>query len=296
MNDSPTEGKATPVVGARPFGEQAGGMAGAPMPSTAPPDAQDDVSRASATRVVPGRSSSESTVQLASLMPRRIIYHGEVELAARNLSAAEEEMVRLVRARGGYVAESDTGGSPGAPRQGRWEVRVPVDQFDAFMAAVAKLGELQRIHTDSQDVSEEFYDLEARLANKRVEERRLLKHLQRSTSRLSDILDVEREISRVREEIEQMQGRLRFLAHQTALSTVTITIHEIKDYVPTGSGGFLGEIARTFRESAELLRDAGKGVVLFLVGLGPWLVTLGLVGTPIWLRARRRSKSKGPGA
>jgi tellurite resistance protein len=66
---------------------------------------------------------------------------------------------------------------------------------------------VRSLNSDAQDVTEEFYDVDARLRNKRVEEQRLVEHLKKSTARLQDILAVEREISRVRGEIEQMEGR-----------------------------------------------------------------------------------------
>src|SRR5262249_42003483 len=153
---------------------------------------------------------------------RKIIYNAEIELVVKSLAGAEREMMKLVQASGGYVAENDLSNQSGARGQGSWKVRVPVDAFDAFLEGVARLGELQRVHRDSQDVSMEYYDVEARISNKQQEEKRLLKHLADSTGKLEDILNVERELSRVRGEVEQMQGRLRFLADQTTLSTVTI--------------------------------------------------------------------------
>ena len=91
----------------------------------------------------------------------------------------------------------------------RWKIRVPVDQFESFVQKVVALGELERTLRTSQDVTEEYYDIEARIKNKKVEEERLLKHLEKSTGKLEEILAVEREISRVRGEVERLQGRLQ---------------------------------------------------------------------------------------
>lgn len=145
-------------------------------------------------------------IQAVSTVPRRIIYNAKVELISENFAKAQDGLAALVKTHGGYIAETDIGGTPGQPRQGTWKVRVPESQFNAFMSGVSSLGELQSTHTDSQDVTAEFHDLEARISNKQVEEKRLIAHLQRSTAKLSDILQVERELSRVRGEIEQMQG------------------------------------------------------------------------------------------
>ena len=109
-----------------------------------------------------------------------------------------------------------------------WKIRVPVEKFDSLLAILTQLGELQQTHTESEDVTQEYYDIEARIANKQKEEKRLQKHLDESTGKLEDILAVERELTRVRGEIEQMQGRIRYLSNITALSTITLTATEIK--------------------------------------------------------------------
>ena len=219
--------------------------------------------------------------------PRKIVYNARVDLVVENLSTVVDDLTRLIKTYGGYVAETDISGSAGGQRRGMWKVRVPVERFDAFLGAVTKLGELQQNHVDSQDVTEEFYDIEARIANKQQEEKRLLKHLGDSTGNLEDILTVEREISRVRGEIEQSQGRLRYLANVSELSTVTVTASELRDYTPPMSPAFSTQIGRTFFNSVELLVDLGKGLVLLVVAGLPWLPVVALIAWPLWRLARR---------
>ncbi len=223
-------------------------------------------------------------------MPRKIIYNAQVDLVVESVTVIERELARLVKETGGYISETDISSQSHVERRGTWKVRIPVDQFDMFVAKVGQLGELQRSHVDSQDVTMEYYDLEARIANKQVEEKRLLKHLDESTGNLKDILDVERELSRVRGEVEQMQGRSRYLAHQTALSTVTLTATEVKTYTSPESPTFATQVVRTFRRSVDALADFGKAVVLFLVAVAPWLPVVALVVLPLaWLLQRRRA-------
>lgn len=227
--------------------------------------------------------------QKPSVVPRKIIYTADVSLVVDKLNPAQQKLVALVRQSKGYVAETQIGGETGAPRTGRWKIRVPVDGYQNFLDAVTKIGEVQTVNTGSEDVSAEFYDIEARLRNKRIEEKRLLEHLNRSTAKLSDILLVEKEISRVRGEIEQMQGRLRVLANQTSLTTVTVTINEIKDYVPPAPPTFGTEIARSFQSSLGGLIDFGKTAVIAFVAIFPWLVVIAIIAIPV-LKFRRRSK------
>ncbi len=229
-------------------------------------------------------------VQMASAVPRKIIYNATVDLIADNFSLSESRLMALVKTNHGYIAEVNIGAAPGTPRQGNWKIRVPEAQFAAFMADVTKLGELQNTRTDSQDVTAQFTDLQARIANKQVEESRLIVLLQRQNAKLSEILQVERELSRVRGEIEQMQGQLRLLANQSALATVTVTLHEVKGYVAPKPTTFGSEISRTFDSSLGEIRDIGKGLVLTLVSIVPWLPLIALIVFPAWKISRHQLK------
>lgn len=249
-----------------------------------------------AAKDAPTENAGGGAAKVPSPPARRIIYTSEVELVAEDLTKTEAALQRLVKANGGFVAGMEVSGTPRAPRSGRWTVRIPVDRFDAFMNAVTGLGELQRIHTDSQDVTEEYVDLEARLANKRVEERRLLQHLTRNTAKLEEILAVEKELSRVREESEQMEGRRRLLANQTELTTVTISLSEVQEYRPPREPGFGNQLLRAFVDSASSLRDVLKGLALFTVASVPWLVSLAVLGCiGLWGYRRLRSRHEETG-
>ena len=177
----------------------------------------------------------------------------------------------MVKAVGGYISDTDESSDPSQQKRATWTARIPVEAFDAFVGKVGKLGELQQSKINSQDVTEEYVDLEARIKNKTEEERRLLKHLADSTGKLEEILQVEREISRVRGEVERIEGRLRYLGNVASLSTVTITVTEIKDYVPPVVPTFATQIGRTFSESSQSMVDFGKDIILGLVAIAPWV-------------------------
>jgi hypothetical protein len=219
---------------------------------------------------------------------RRIIRTAEIKLIVNDFERAENELKKLLNGtKNCYVAEADMKGASGSPRLGEWKVRLPVAQFDAFCNAVARLGIPETNRIDSKDVTEEYYDLEAHIRNKKIEEARLQKLLEKATGKLEEVLSVEREITRVRGEIEQQEGRLRLLANLTALTTVSIIIQEIKNYVPPQTPSFASSIATTFFSSFGLLIDFGKGLFLLLVALSPWFSVVALVAIPGWLLRRR---------
>jgi len=262
--------------------------AASPLPAKEVISADSDGAPADASK--PGAEPAPPTV------PRKIIYTAQVTLVVENLSTFDKKFQELVKESGGYVSQTDQTSRAESQRHASWTIRVPVERFSSFLAAISGLGELQQSHLDSQDVTMEYYDLEARISNKQQEEKRLLKHLADSTGNLVDILAVERELTRVRGEIEQMQGRIRYLGNLSALSTVTVTVDEIHNYTPPVHPTFADQIKRTFNESLGTLIDFGKAVVLLAVALAPWspliliaaLVVLGIVRR--LLRTRNRQE------
>jgi hypothetical protein len=195
---------------------------------------------------------------------------------------------------GGYLADASASRAQGDRRTGRWVARVPVERYDAFLESLDTLGVPENRQQTAQDVTEEFVDLEARIANKQRLEERIVKLLDERSGRISDVIEVERELGRVREEIERMQGRLRYLANRTALTTVTIQAREQRDYVPPQAPTFAGRVSDVWQRSLAALRTFGESVGLAGVAAAPWLpLALALAGPPLWYVRRKRGGGRG---
>jgi hypothetical protein len=279
------------------------GSSGEPdKPSAAPMARHAPALSATYENVIGSRSGSAAVDDKETKSPenltRKIISKADVRVIVDDFDRAEQQFRELIsRSQRAYVARAEIVGSSGSPREGHWTIRVPASQFSEFVTAVTKLGVPQKNTIDSSDVTEEYYDLEARVKNKKVEETRLLKHLEASTGKLEEILTVEKELSRVRSEIEQQEGRLRLLASLTAMTTVTVALQEIKNYVPPQAPTFSTTVSSTFFNSVERLVGFGESVVLVCVALGPWLPVIAVIGLPIWLFARRylrRARARQP--
>jgi hypothetical protein len=229
---------------------------------------------------------------------RKIIYNADLRLIVKDLEQSVQELKQLLKDHDAFIGSSETGSSSGAPREAIWRVRVPAERFDWFVDGVTRLGVAEKNRTDSQDVTEEYYDLVDRIKNKKMEQETLRGYLQdkKATSKLEDILTIEKELSRVRGELDAMEGRLRRLKDLAALATVTITMREIKDYVPPTSPTYGDTLRGTFADSINLLVRFGRTLLLVLVALLPWLVVLAVIGVPLWMVARRHWPSVAPGA
>lgn len=233
----------------------------------------------------------------ATGLARKIIYSANIELVVENLTGVPQRVIELVKQHDGYVADSRQSGETGANRQAFWKVRIPVARFEEFCNAAKGMGELVSAGVTSQDASEEYYDVEARVRNKTKEEERLLKLLEERPGKLEDVIAIERELSRVREELERMQGRMRVLTDLVSLTTVSITIQEIRDYQPPQAPTFATRIRRALEGSLTLLQSTAEGGLIALVAVLPWIAVSSVGSAALYtalrlaLRAFRRRRA-----
>ncbi|NND97856.1 MAG: DUF4349 domain-containing protein [Pirellulaceae bacterium] len=185
------------------------------------------------------------------------------------------------------MASNDTQRRYNDNQSGTWVIRVPVTQYSAFLNGVHALGFAESRTENAQDVTEEFVDIQARINNKKKLESRIVSMLEDRTGKLSDVLEIERELSRVREDIERMEGRLRFLRDRTSLATVTIHCREQQHYEPAKTPTLGSRITLAWSDSIGAMRFAGENLLVAAIALMPWLV---LMGSLLWviLRSTRR--------
>ncbi len=155
---------------------------------------------------------------------RLIIRTGQASIEVDSLEPSMAELRRIVQRAGGFVADASVQSGRNQLRSATLELKVPAARFDELSEGLQPLGRLQFVNVGAEDVSEEFVDLTARAVNGRRLEDRLVELLRTRTGKLQDVLTVERELARVREEIERMEGRLRFLKTSAQLSTLSVNL------------------------------------------------------------------------
>jgi len=211
-----------------------------------------------------------------------VIRTGQTSIEVDSLERAVAQ-VRLLAGRiGGYVANTTMQTGRGQLRAATLEVKIPADRFEDGLGGLSALGKLESVNVNAEDVGEEFTDVTARMTNARRLETRLIDLLATRTGKLKDVLDVEHELARVREEIERYEGRLRYLRAHAVLSTLTIYVHEPVPVVGRAGSSVIGEAFK------QAWRNFVALVAACIRGLGI-VIPLGVLVTAAWLGAKRLS-------
>src|SRR5262249_48259427 len=164
-----------------------------------------------------------STSELAN---RKLIRNATVELEIVSFDNAVQKIIAFANEDRGYVATTDSEKQANGKLKGQVVVKVLPENLDRFLQKIRSLGELKNQTLGTEDVTKAYFDTDARLKNARVMEQRLIEMLKTKTGKVSDLLQVEKELGRVREEIEKMQGELKYWDSQVQFATVTISLAE----------------------------------------------------------------------
>ena len=213
-----------------------------------------------------------------------IIRTGNAFIQVDSLESAIAAVRQLAEGAGGYIANSSIMTGEGQQRQATLEIKIPSNRYDQAVGGLAGIGKLISSSTNAQDVGEEFVDVSARMTNARRMEERLVNLLATRTGKLEDVLAVERELARVREEIERYEGRLRFLRTQVAMSTLSVTVSEPAPVVgQPGSNVVVEALKQAWRNSVTVV----AGGIEMLGAILP-VAILGVVALLIVRRWRGR--------
>ena len=241
---------------------------------------------------LPGTSGAG---QSGTVAPSMIIRTGHASLEVDSLESAIAQVRRLAERVGGYVANSSTQTGRDQVRSATLELKIPAARFDEAAGGLDSIGKVEAVNVSAEDVGEEFVDLTARVTNARRLEERLITLLATRTGKLEDVLAVERELARVREEIERYDGRLRFLRTRVAVSTLSVTVHEPAPIVggSPGANPILDAVRAAWRNFvhfiAALIASLGVLIPVAVLAVLAWLVIRR------WLPRRRPPVREEPG-
>lgn len=166
------------------------------------------------------------SVPTDSVPARKLIRNAQLDLEVKSFQTTVDAITAQVNSGGGYVDTSNSQRGGNGKLQGTIVVKMLPQNLDAFLLKLRDLGEIKNQSVSTDDVTKEYYDTSARLDNSRRMEAQLQDLLKHANSKVSDLLQVERELARVRGEIEQMQGQLKLYDFQVQYATVTISVAE----------------------------------------------------------------------
>lgn len=226
--------------------------------------------------------------------PVKMIYNGYMEMQTQDFDAAASGIEALVRELGGYFQQSSVSNRGSSSyRYGSYTIRIPAAQFEAFFQRAGQLCHVTYTNTTADDVSESYYDTEARLETARIKLERLQQLLAKATS-MEDIITIESAISETEWDIENLSGTLRHYDALVDYATVNVELSEVyqlsgQDKAVTTFGGRLGQ---SFVNGLRAVGSALEDFAVWLAYSWVWLAVIAAVIVVVIRIVRRRGGGK----
>ena len=268
-------------------------MAGAPEVASYALDSTNSADSGSAAVLTSGqleRSAEGSAAQSAqSAQSSKIIYTANLTLESKDYDAARAALDEALADAGGYMESSNESTYTGSSRSLSLTLRVPQEHYASFLAAAAQAGNLVNRSEQAEDVTSQYVDLEARLANLKAQRTRL-QELQASANNLSDLLEIESSLSDVQYQLESYQSQLDWYSDQVECCTVYISLDEVQTYTPVDES-FTSRLQNALLDGWANFTSGVQDLAVIIVGCWPAIV-IGAIGGVIFYRVRHPRKKR----
>jgi anti-sigma factor RsiW len=239
-------------------------------------------------------TAGDPAPQAASRKPS-IVRTAKLRIVAKDFPTVQSTVEQAVTTAGGFIDRLTATSDAGLVRSLRGVVRIPADRLDTVTTRLRSLGQVLEDTQGSQDVTDQLVDLDARLRSARATERRLTDLLANRTAKLSDVLEVERELARVRIEIERLDAEHTNIGRRVTYAALTLEImEERKAGLTPGPLSFASRFRVAAADGVEAAVESVAWTLLTVIEAGPvlllWIVTTGSV----WLILRRMWRSRIP--
>lgn len=240
---------------------------------------------------IPERGFVRGRVEAEALGGTKIIRTVRIRITVKDFDAVRPAVDRILRDVSGFVGDVQTLDAQDAARSLHATLRVPVARLEEVVRGLRALGRVTDETQSGDDVTERVVDIEARLANARNTEKRLGEVLRNRTGKVSDVLEVEREINRVREEIERLDAERTNLERRVTYATVTLDVTAARQATLDLEPVPLGTRARNAAvDGVRTAFESASGAFLWMLRAGPplllWLAIL-------WWPVRRLIRMSG---
>lgn len=240
-------------------------------------------------------SKSVNGVVAGETAVRHVIRNGSIELTVSDAREIISEIEIITEETGGIISSSSVYEIREDQYGANLTLRIPENNFSRVMNELEALGKARNIQTGSDDVTMQYIDLESRLNNQKAQEERLVEILEMAET-VEDILEIERELNRVRGEIESMTAQLNHLEDQVSFATIHVNLRE--EAIPTGeltTGPFEGlwsRIVQTFTGSINFILNATSIIIIAFSAILPVLIVLAIITFIIVLVIRNLLRRK----
>ena len=228
---------------------------------------------------------------------RKIIYSSSFSVETKEFEESVSALEKLIEENGAWIENSNTWGTKErGNRSASFTIRVPVEKYKAFISMKDTIGVVTNASENNSDVTERYYDTEARLESALLREERVLKILE-NANMLDDVLALERELADIRYEIESYTGTLRKYDSLVSYSTVSVNVNEVTVITPKEPTALtFGErVSKSFKRGIENFVDFVQAFVIFFLGnLIPIIIWTAIivVALVVIIKKLRRRKNK----
>ena len=217
----------------------------------------------------------------------KIIYTARLTLETKDYDAARAALEQALADAGGWMENSSESSYDDSSRSLSMTLRVPAENYESFLTAAGQAASLVNRSESADDVTAQYTDVAGRIANLEGQRDRL-RELQASAGTLSDLLDIEAQLSDVQYQLESWQSQLDWYDDQIASCTVTVSLREVETYTPTGET-FLERLGAAFAEGWQNFVAGLASIAVVLAGLWPVVVIVAAVAAAVVIiRFRRR--------
>jgi hypothetical protein len=284
------------VTGCSANGDSSGGQGSAGEAQVAPAADQAMSERDQSAQSAPadpsgkaGSTDAASQVRLVDLGNRIVrTANVDLEVGEGRLNATINQATDVVRKAKGIYVGSSTSVPSGEPASGQVTFRVPVDAFEPVLRDLKGLGTYRGEQSSTDDVTNQYIDLNGQLTAWRAQERVYLRLLDRARS-VTDVITVQNQLQQVQSNIERLQGQLNYLEDQSSFSTIVLQVSEPGAAGPAGQPA--GRLARAWATAVNGLGVMAAAVLVGVVWLTPLVVVAGLVLFGLRLRRPRPASS-----
>lgn len=220
----------------------------------------------------------------------KLILNADLSLETQDFEKSAADIEKMTAEAGGYIESSGTYGDTGS-RSANYTLRVPQEKFEQFYAQLGENMHVVSRSRSSEDVTEQYTDIETRLATLQTKHERLLSLLEKA-DKMEDIISLENALADCEYEIDSLTGSKRRYDDLVGFSTFYINLREVQTLTATADGtGFGAQLTQAAKTGARGLADVVRGTILGVVMFWPAVILL-IAGTAAGVILHRRRKAK----